>query len=89
MREATILGDDLTEIITFEAPTKITFFQAAGPREGAIVNELFEDENGDLQLRFYGYLDLRGKVAGAIRRSRPSRPGWTATRASRPPSSRP
>lgn len=63
VREATIMGDDITEIITFDAETKITFFQAASPREGAIINELFEDENGDLQLRFYCYLGLRGKAA--------------------------
>jgi hypothetical protein len=62
VREATILGSDLTEIITFEANTKITFFQAISPREGAIINELLEDERGELQLRFYGYLGLRGKV---------------------------
>lgn len=62
VREATILGDDLTEIITFDAETKITFFQAKSPREGAIVNELFEDRNGELQLRFYCYLGLRGKA---------------------------
>lgn len=62
VREATILGEELTEVITFDAETKITFFQAKSPREGAIVNELLEDENGDLQLRFYFYLGLRGKV---------------------------
>jgi len=62
VREATILGSDLTEIITFEANTKITFFQAISPREGAIINELLEDERGELQLRFHGYLGLRGKV---------------------------
>lgn len=62
VREATILGDDLTEIIVFDAGTKITFFQAQSPREGAIINELVEDENGELQLRFYCYLGLRGKV---------------------------
>ncbi|TPG11446.1 DUF1857 family protein [Rhodanobacter glycinis] len=63
LREATILGDDVTEIITFDAETKITFFQVTSPREGVIINELFEDENGDLQLRFYCYLGLRGKAA--------------------------
>jgi hypothetical protein len=41
--------------------SKVTFFQATGPREGAIVNELFEEEAGALQLRFYCYLGLRGK----------------------------
>ena len=39
----------------------MTFFQATGPREGAIINELFEDEAGALQLKFYCYLGLRGK----------------------------
>jgi hypothetical protein len=61
VREATIAGADLREIITLEPQTKVTFFQATGPREGAIVNELFEDEDGALQLRFYCYLGLRGK----------------------------
>ncbi|KYF77976.1 hypothetical protein BE17_45280 [Sorangium cellulosum] len=61
VREATIAGDDLREIITFEPQSKVTFFQAIGPREGAIINELFEDADGALQLRFYCYLGLRGK----------------------------
>jgi acetylaranotin biosynthesis cluster protein L len=61
VREATILGADLREIIALEPQKKVTFFQATGPREGAIVNELFEDEAGELQLRFYCYTGLRGK----------------------------
>jgi hypothetical protein len=62
VRDATIAGADLREIITLEPQRKVTFFQATGPREGAIVNELFEDESGALQLRFYCYLGLRGKT---------------------------
>src|SRR4051812_16186447 len=62
VREATIAGDDLREIISFEPESKVTFFQASGPREGAIVNELFTDEDGALKLRFYCYLGLRGKA---------------------------
>lgn len=61
VREATIGGADLREIVTLEPLAKVTFFQASGPREGAIVNELFEDEAGALQLRFYCYIGLRGK----------------------------
>ena len=61
VREATIADDDLREIIAFEPESKVTFFQATGPREGAIVNELFVDEAGALQLKFYCYLGLRGK----------------------------
>jgi hypothetical protein len=64
VREATIAGDDLREIITFEPEKKVSFFQATGPREGAIINELFEDDAGELQLRFYCYLGLRGKEPG-------------------------
>jgi hypothetical protein len=61
VREATIGGQDLREIIVFEPQAKVTFFQATGPREGAIVNELLDDNGGVLQLRFYCYLGLRGK----------------------------
>lgn len=62
VRDATIAGADLREIIVLEPQKKVTFFQASGPREGAIVNELFRDEAGALQLRFYCYLGLRGKT---------------------------
>ena len=62
VREATIAGADLREIIAFEPQRKVTFFQATGPREGAIVNELFKDASGALQLRFYCYLGLRDKA---------------------------
>ncbi|WP_417843811.1 AtaL-like protein [Thalassospira sp.] len=61
VRDATIAGADLREIITLEPQSKVTFFQASGPREGAIVNELFEDDDGMLQLRFYCYIGLRGQ----------------------------
>jgi acetylaranotin biosynthesis cluster protein L len=64
VREATIAGADLREIIAFERQSKVTFFQLSGPREGAIINELIEDASGALQLRFYGYLGLRGKEPG-------------------------
>ncbi|WP_110656556.1 SRPBCC family protein [Salinicola halimionae] len=62
VREATIAGTDLREIIVLTPESKVTFFQATGPREGAIVNELVEDEDGALQLRFYCYLGLRDKT---------------------------
>jgi hypothetical protein len=60
VREATIAGADLREIIVLEPERKVTFFQATGPREGAIINELIEDPDGTLHLRFYCYLGLRG-----------------------------
>ena len=66
VREATIASVDLREIITLERASKVTFFQATGPREGAIVNELFEEEAGELQIRFYCYLGLRGKQPSGL-----------------------
>jgi hypothetical protein len=66
VREAVIGGQALREIIVFEDETKVSFFQATGPREGVIVNELFEDAAGALQLKFYGYLGLRGKEPGGL-----------------------
>lgn len=35
VREATLAGADLREIVTLEPESKVTFFQATGPREGA------------------------------------------------------
>ncbi|WP_439404890.1 SRPBCC family protein [Bradyrhizobium sp. DASA03076] len=61
VREATIAGADLREIIALEPQSKVTFFQATGPREGAIINEIVENDAGELLLRFYCYLGLRGK----------------------------
>jgi hypothetical protein len=66
VREATIGGNDLREIVTLEHESKVTFFQAVGPCEGAIINELFEDEDGALQLRFYCYMGLRGKEPNTL-----------------------
>jgi hypothetical protein len=66
VRDATIGGTDLREIITIEPERKVTFFQVTGPREGAIVNEVYEDEHGALQLRFYCYIGLRGKEQGGV-----------------------
>jgi hypothetical protein len=62
VREATIAGADLREIITFEDEHKVAFFQATGPREGVIINALSEDAHGALQLTFYCYTGLRGKA---------------------------
>src|SRR5438552_3904445 len=84
VREATIAGDDLREIIAFDLEKKVTFFQATGPREGAIINELFEDDAGALQLRFYCHTGLAARSPSAPK-SRPSRRSSTATRATKPP----
>ncbi|QEE30722.1 DUF1857 family protein [Terriglobus albidus] len=60
VREAIIFKESLTEIVTFEPMTKVSFHQFKGPREGVIVNELIDDAGGALHLRFYCLLGLRG-----------------------------
>lgn len=65
IREATILGDNVTEIITFEPQTKVSFHQFKGPREGVIVNEVLEGDDGSLHLRFYCLLGLRNAEPGS------------------------
>jgi hypothetical protein len=54
-------GQSLREIISFDAEQKVSFFQASGPREGVIINEILEDDSGALELRFYCYTGPRGK----------------------------
>ena len=65
IREATILGDDVKEIITFEPKTKVSFHQFKGPREGVIVNEVLEGPDGSLLLKFYCLLGLRNAAPGS------------------------
>lgn len=65
VREAVILNDELTEIVTFAPQRKVSFHQVKSPREGVIVNEIVEDEAGALLLRFYAYLGLPGVAPGS------------------------
>ena len=65
VREAVILNDEIAEIITFAPKQKVSFHQVKSPREGVIVNEILEDDAGELQLRFYGYLGLVGVAPGS------------------------
>jgi len=88
VREATIFGEDLKEIITFEPMTKVSFHQFKGPREGVLVNELREEEDGALQLRFYGLLGLKNVEPGGRKRCG-SRPCLTARIAATRPHSFP
>jgi hypothetical protein len=64
VREAVILGDELTEIVTFAPRHKVSFHQVKSPREGVIVNEILDDDAGELQLRFYAYLGVVGVPPG-------------------------
>ena len=58
MREATIMGDFIREFISFVPERKVSFHQVTSPREGVIVNEIIEDAEGQLFLKFYCLLGL-------------------------------
>jgi hypothetical protein len=64
VRDAVIMKDEITEIVTFAPKRKVSFHQVKSPREGVIVNEIVEDGDGELQLRFYCYLGLVGVTPG-------------------------
>jgi Domain of unknown function (DUF1857) len=64
VREATILGDEVKEIVTFEPKSRVSFHQVTGPREGVIVNQILEADDGSLSLRFYCLLGLRNSEPG-------------------------
>jgi hypothetical protein len=70
IREATIMGDDLSEIVAFEPRTKVSFFQRSGPKEGVIVNQILEDGHGVLTLSFYCLLGLRDHAPGSAQEQR-------------------
>lgn len=65
MRQAVILNDEITEFVTFEPQRKVSFHQVKSPREGVIINEILEDDSGELQLRFYAYLGVTGEEPGS------------------------
>jgi len=65
LREATIMGADVSELITFEPQAKVSFHQVKGPREGVIVNQVLEGAGGSLHLKFYCLLGLRNAEPGS------------------------
>jgi hypothetical protein len=60
IRDACLKGMDLREFVAFKPEEKVTYTHVNSPWEGILVNELFDDEKGDLQLRFYCLLSRLG-----------------------------
>jgi hypothetical protein len=65
MREAQIMGDLICEFVSFVPQSKVSFHQIRGPREGVIINEIIEDANGVLALRFYCLIGLKSAEPGS------------------------
>lgn len=65
MREIELRGDRITERVTLDPETVITFERLSGPVLGTIRNFIDEDAGGQLALRFTFELELAGVAAGS------------------------
>jgi len=64
-REIEFRGQRLGERITLEPQSTVTFERTSGEVMGTILNEILEDESGELELRFSFDLTLEGVEPGA------------------------
>ena len=58
-------GESAREKITFTPQEKVVFTRLSGPADGFIVNEILEDEQGELQLAFSFALQLKDAPSGS------------------------
>jgi hypothetical protein len=65
VRDITLRGERMRELVTLEPETRVTFERLAGPVLGTIVNEIEEDADGALRLRFSFNLIVDGMAAGS------------------------
>lgn len=65
IREIVDRGDPITERVTFLPQRTVQFERLSGRVLGTIVNEIIEDDDGDLALRFTFNLAVEGVAAGS------------------------
>jgi Acetylaranotin biosynthesis cluster protein L len=65
VREIVDKGDPITEAVTFQPERMVKFERLSGRVLGTIVNEIVEDADGDLALRFTFDLAVDGVKAGS------------------------
>jgi hypothetical protein len=65
VRDIELRGEKLRELVTLEPETRVTFQRLAGSVLGTILNEIEEDPDGSLSLRFSFKLMLEGIAAGS------------------------
>ncbi len=64
VRDIEFRGDKMTERVTLETETSVTFERLAGPVLGTIKN-FIDEKNGELSLRFTFQLEVEGVAAGS------------------------
>jgi hypothetical protein len=65
VREIVDKGDAITELVTFHPQRMVKFERTSGRVLGTIVNEIIEDDDGDLALKFTFTLTVEGIEAGS------------------------
>jgi hypothetical protein len=69
VREIVDRGDRITELVTFHPERQVTFERTSGRILGTILNEIIEDHDGDLALRFTFALAVEGIEPGSAAES--------------------
>ena len=65
VRDIRLRGEEMTERVTFEPQRRVTFERVKSSAMGTILNEIVEDEAGELQLRFTFSLEVAGLAPGS------------------------
>lgn len=65
VREIVDKGDAITEVVTFHPERMVKFERTAGRVLGTILNEIIDDADGDLALKFTFKLTVEGVEAGS------------------------
>jgi Domain of unknown function (DUF1857) len=65
VREIVDKGDAITEIVTFHPERVVKFERTSGRVLGTILNEIVEDQGGDLALKFTFTLSIEGVAPGS------------------------
>ncbi len=65
VREIVDKGDTINEVVTFQPERMVKFERTSGRVLGTILNEIVEDKDGDLALRFTFTLSIEGVTDGS------------------------
>jgi Domain of unknown function (DUF1857) len=65
IREIVDKGDTITEVVTLQPQRAVKFERTSGRVLGTILNEIIEDDGGDLALKFTFSLSIEGIEAGS------------------------
>jgi hypothetical protein len=65
IREIVDKGDTITEVVTFVPERMVKFERTSGRVLGTILNEIIDDSDGDLALKFTFTLSIEGVASGS------------------------